>query len=125
MRYSIALVSFYAALAAARPHKRQQQYGTSINVVVSAGTDPNRVEEPLPMEFNTLSQLGALSLSSAILDAEATYGVNANQVECQFYKDSQGVEPAGIALNITSSPVEFTTDLVEVASVICIVKLAN
>lgn len=122
MRSTIIATTLFGMLAAAVPFKRQQAYGTSINVVVSPGLETQKVEEPIPMQFNTLLQLGNLSVSAAILDTNATYGVSPRQVECQFYMDTQGVQPAGLPLNYTSTPVEFTTNLVEVNSVICIVK---
>jgi len=125
MRSTIVATALFGILAAAVPFKRQQAYGTSINAVVSSGLEVQKVEEPIPMQFNTLLQLENLSISAAILDTNATYGVNPRQVECQFYMDTQGVKPAGLTLNYTSTPVEFSTNLVEVNSVICIVKLAN
>jgi len=125
MRSTIITTALFGMLAAAVPLKRQQAYGTSINVIVSSGLDAQKVEEPIPMQFNNLLQLDNLSVSGAVLDTNATYGVNPRQVECQFYMDTEGVKPAGLALNYTSTPVEFTTNLVEVNSVICIVKLAD
>ena len=125
MHFTTVMTALFGVLAAAVPVKRQQAYGTSINAIVSSGLDAQKVQEPIPMQFNSLLQLDNLPVSGAILDTNATYGVNPRQVECQFYMDTQGVKPAGLALNYTSTPVEFTTNLVEVNSVICIVKLAD
>lgn len=77
------------------------------------------------MQFNVLTTLDNLEVSSLALDEGATGNVvSIEMVECQAYSDVTGFVPAGLPLNWQSTPIQLTTQLVEINSILCYLKEA-
>lgn len=125
MHYSIILATLFtiASLAAATPTPRDIYYGVSVNLITSAGLDPNKVSEPAPVQINTLTPVNCgsgqgCSVSELILDPGVHVNVDINTVECRGYKDTAGVVPGSLSFNV-SSPAEISTNLGTIGSILC------
>lgn len=118
-----------ASIAAATPIARDTYYGVSVNVITSAGLDPNKVSEPAPVEINKLTQIdcgegGGCSVSELILDPGVAANVDINTVECRGYKDVAGVQPGTAPFDV-NTPAEVSTNLATVSSILCYIVESN
>lgn len=112
-----------ASIATATPTPRDIYYGVSVNVITSAGLDPNKVSEPAPVEINKLTQINCgeglgCSVSELILDPGVHANVDINAVECRGFKDAAGVQPGSLPFNVTI-PAEISTNLGTISSILC------
>ncbi|KAE8448872.1 hypothetical protein EG329_008874 [Mollisiaceae sp. DMI_Dod_QoI] len=125
MRSAILTSALLASLTAASPLKsRDQYYGVSIGVVVSLGTDPNKVTEPAPVELYKLSPCygddgNGCSVSELVVqNGTASGGLNINQIQCHGYKDFAGTQPGTAEFDV-NHPALVSTNLATVSSILC------
>ena len=75
-----------AGVTSAAPQvKRDTYYGVSIAAIVSAGLDPNKVLEPVPVEINVLTSCSGdnnegCSVSELVVQNGTASGVDVTQV---------------------------------------------
>jgi hypothetical protein len=83
-------------------------FGVSIAVVVSAGTDPDKVEEPAPVQINVLTPCygddddTGCSASSLIIQDGTASNVDINSIECRGFQDFDGVVPGSAPFTLAS-----------------------
>jgi hypothetical protein len=120
-----ALLASMATLTLSAPVPRDTYYGVSINAVVSPGLSPQKVEEPIPVQINTLTpcygssdQSTGCSVSALILDPSVAINVDINAVECRAYKDFAGTVPGSAPFNV-SREADISTNLDTISSILC------
>jgi hypothetical protein len=117
------LLALATSITAAPLGKRDEYYGVSVAVITSAGSDPNKVLEPTPIELNKLTVLGTIdapaSASGLILQQDIiSGGLDLSKVQCRAYIDAAGTQPGSAVFNV-ETPAFLTTQVVEIGSILC------
>lgn len=112
-------IAFVALTTAAPASKRNVQgyFGCNLNFNTASGLSNTTNIVGYPIEIGELTTFD-ISASSIAIDDGVNSQLDLNTIECRAFKDDAGMEPGSAPFTL-ASPAELSTNLVEVASVLC------
>jgi len=123
--HAFALFSaFLVAIASAAPvEKRETYHGVSLYVHQLNTFTGVVYQGPASAEIAKLTKLGGEAMFKLSFDKGVAVNVDINSVECQAYKDTDGVEPIGGPIT-AEQPVVYSApeEPVVIRSILCYVK---